>query len=186
LESPHYRAAERFEMHRTSDGTPFAWQGYGHLYAEPGTLHGISLDYANYYLPETIRSDSLGTADLRPGETYVLNVTTEGILIQGRTTIPDTFSASLVAMNGHRWVVWPRVRGAGGYMLSFSDGRTSLQQDTAFALADEELDGGWLTIRALDFNLYQYVSDPQMHRAGIDRGFGVFGATTAARLRLFP
>ncbi len=181
LEPPHYRTAERFEMRRASDGARFDWRTHRGLIDEPGTLSGFQMLYANYYLPQTASADGLGKEDLQPGETYELFIQTEGVVIRGTVTIPEAFSATVLNLDGQRTVVWPRVRGAAGYSVSLSTGQIELQTDTVFALP---ADANSIVIRALDPHLYRYTVDDRVGRAGIDNGFGVFGAMSLAQLQI--
>jgi len=183
-ESARYRSAESFEMRRSSDDAHFGWRRYPALMSEPGTVTQISLNEANFYLPEAPHAGGLGAAALRPGETYRIRIVTEQVTLQGTTTIPEDFAATTAVRDGGGLAVWPRVRGAGGYLLGWADGTVQLQRDTVVALTSVEMNGQMLRIYALDANLYEYMADPRLNRAGIDRGLGVFGAFSATELRL--
>lgn len=189
-ESPKYRSAERFEMWRVSDGAPFAWRSNRVDYPEVGSYPGVRLDAWNFYLPDTATAEGLGVGGFRPGESYELRVTTHGVTISGRASIPDAFTASVVQQGERRLVVWPRVRGAAGYRIEFraenrSEGdELSVRADTAYAIPAAVRGGGTVRIEALDPNLYWYITEGQTARAGIDNGFGVFGAVSIAVVRL--
>ncbi|CAN5834933.1 hypothetical protein BH23GEM5_BH23GEM5_08800 [soil metagenome] len=189
-EAPRYRSAERFEMRRVSDGAPFAWRSNPTDNPEVGSYPGINLDRWNFYLPDAATAEGLGATSLRPGESYNLAITTRGVTIRGQVTIPDAFSASLVQQGERRLVVWPRVRGAAGYRIEFraenrSEGdELSVRADTAYAIPAAVRGGGTVHIKALDPNLYRYITEGQTARAGIDGGYGVFGAVSVASIRL--
>jgi hypothetical protein len=178
-EPPRYRTAERFEMRGASDGAAFAWRKERVPNEEPGSFPGVSLDFWNFHLPD---AGQLGASALKPGETYELLVETGGEVIRGRVTVPAQFAAATVERNGRRVAVWPRVAGAAGYRVELSDGRIAVQTDTSYVIPDEVLGGGAVEIEALDPNLFTYVAENRTARAGVDNGYGVFGAITAARL----
>jgi hypothetical protein len=180
LESPRYRSAQRFEMRRLGEER-FDWRMYENLITEPGTLTSLSLLFANYHLPDSATAAGLGTSDLAPGETYTLAIESEGELIRGATMIPDTFTVRIVrAREGDQFAVWPAVRGAGGYRVISEVEPSRLQRDTVFPLPSGG--GANVQVEALDANLYGYLADQDISRAGIDNGFGVFGAVTPGRI----
>lgn len=180
LESPRYRNAQRFEM-RSADGGLFDWRIYPNLSNEPGTLNSISMLYANYYLPDSATATGLGTSDIVPGESYTLNIETEGELIRGSVTVPDTFTVRLRSIGEVSIVTWSPSRGAGGYRTSLGDGTSMLLTDTVFTLP-AGIAPAEFRVEALDANLYRYVAESESARAGIDSGFGVFGAVTPGRM----
>lgn len=170
------RTAERFEMRRAHDGAPFAWQGYGNcIQVRAGEGVG-AWNNANYYLPESAPGDSLGASDLEPGEWYEIEIETQGRLIRGRTIIPAGFSLTVEVRDGRRYLTWPRVTGAAGYKVTFIDRDGSenwIQTDTLHAIPAGARQA---YVTAYDANLFEYARDDQSGRAGIDAGFGVFGA----------
>ncbi|HEX7091865.1 MAG TPA: hypothetical protein VF192_17235 [Longimicrobiales bacterium] len=180
IESPRYRLAQRFEMRRASDGAPFDWRAYSNLIDEPGTSSSIGLDKANYYLPEESSGNGLAYRDLEPGETYELEIETEGVVLRGRATMPESFTVHVLVQDGHRIAVWPRVRGAGGYIVVAYPYPGELQADTTYVIPADVPAGTGLGVRALDENLYRYLADERVGRSGIDRGYGVFGAVVSA------
>jgi hypothetical protein len=175
-------AAERFEMRRTRDGAPFAWRFYGNcLQVRAGQGVG-AWENANYYLPETAPGDSLGAADLEPGEWYELEIETRGRLIRGSTIIPAEFALSILQRDGRRYLSWPRVDGAAGYKVTIIDQDGSkdwVQTDTIHALP---AGAAQAFVTAFDANLFEYARDEQSGRAGLDAGFGVFGAMKTAEI----
>ncbi|HYW08515.1 MAG TPA: hypothetical protein VE913_16265, partial [Longimicrobium sp.] len=111
-----YRVATRFEMRRRSDGRAFAWRSTGRTGVAPGDYAGAALHEGNYFLPDVGGAEGLGALDLRPGETYDLEIETEGVPVRGSVTVPASFSLTFGGVDG-RTVSWPRVRGAGGYTV---------------------------------------------------------------------
>ncbi|HEY8469722.1 MAG TPA: hypothetical protein VIL18_08770 [Longimicrobiales bacterium] len=177
-ESPRYRSAQRFEMRRASDGALFDWRAHTRLYPEAsGSIDFIELNWANYYLPQESSGNGLAYRDLEPGETYELEIETEGVVLRGRATIPESFTVSILVQDGRRIAVWPRVRGAGGYIVGVEG---ELQPDTTYVIPADVPAGALLQVRALDENLYRYLADDRVGRSGIDRGYGVFGAVVFA------
>lgn len=180
-ELPRYRSAQRFEMRRASDGALFDWRAHTRLYPEAGgSIDFIELNWANYYLPETSSGNGLAYEDLEPGETYELEIETEGVVLRGRATIPESFTVSVVVQGGHRIAVRPRVRGAGGYIVGVDTHGDEPQADTTYLIPANVPAGARLEVRAVDENLYRYLSDDRVGRSGIDHGYGVFGAVVIA------
>ncbi len=176
-ELPLYRSAQRFEMRRASDGAPFDWRAHTRLYPEAGRIDFVELNSGNYYLPEKSSGNGLVYEDLEPGETYELEIETEGVVLRGRATIPESFTVSILVQGSHRIAVWPRVRGAGGYIVG---GEGEVQADTTYVIPADVPAGTRLQVRAVDENLYRYLADERVGRSGIDRGYGVFGAVVFA------
>lgn len=176
LEPSSYRAATRFDMRRMSDGVRFDWRVYPNLTVEPGTSTSVQLLYANYHLPDSSGLEPLGADSLLPGETYTLEIDTEGVTIHGQVIIPEDFTVSLKVRDGERIAYWPRVRGAVGYFVGAYPYARELQTDTSYAIPADAPGGHPLNVTAVDPNLYRYITDDKVGRAGIDRGFGVFGA----------
>ncbi len=179
LEPMPYRTARRFEMRRASDRRLFDWRVYPDLVDNPGTEGSIDLIYGNYHLPDSATAAGLGTADLRPGESYELEIETEGVVIRGQATIPAAFTASVEVRDGRRIVTWPRVPGAGGYLVEAYPYPREPQRDTVYAVP-ADVPAGPMSITAVDPNFYRFLTDEDAGRAGIDAGFGVFGALTPA------
>lgn len=176
-----YRGAERFEMRRLSDGALFAWRSA----RTPGPVNfgrsGAELWRANWHLADSATSEGLGRADLEPGATYELVVETEGEVIRGRATIPDTFSVSVLQQGGERVAVWPSVDGAAGYSvdaLGDSIRGYRFQPDTTWILTASDTA---VTVQAVGPNVARYRADDDARRSGIEGGLGVFGALQKAR-----
>jgi len=177
------RKAQRFEMRRTSDAALFGWRANGNCLSVMAGEHVDVFNHANYYLPASPGPDSAGSLELMPGTEYALRIETDGFVLNGRTMIPESFSIRLDGAGDARRVVWPRVRGAAGYFIRVNSGTRAvpprLQTDTTFPL---DLQHGTVKVTALDPNLFTYQLDKQQGRAGIDAGFGVFGAMKSASL----
>jgi hypothetical protein len=170
------RSAERFEMRRVRDGAPFAWMPYANCRRVTAGEGVGAWDTANFFLLETAPGDSLGASDLEPGEWYEIEIETQGRLIRGRTIIPAEFSLTVEVRDGRRYLTWPRVTGAAGYKVTFIDRDGSedwIQTDTLHAIPAGARQA---VVTAFDANLFEYARDDQSGRAGIDAGFGVFGA----------
>ncbi len=185
-ESVGHRAAGRFEMRRASDGALFGWlQREGS--SDVGGYPALTLKAPNFFLPDTTSGPTLGASALEPGGTYTLYIETLGEVIEGRVTIPETFTAKYVRQDGRKIAVWPSVAGAAGYTIEFDldNGairETVVQTDTVLPLPEDLSSDGFLEIRAMDPNMFEYTADVQAVRAGIDNGFGVFGAVSIDRL----
>lgn len=183
LEPMPYRTAQRFEMRRASDGRRFDWRAYAGLVENPGTEESIDVGYGNYHRPDSATAAGLGAADLRPGETYALETETEGVVIRGAATIPAEFAATVEVRDGRRIVTWPRVPGAGGYLVGACPYPLEPQRDAVYAVPRDAAAGPPF-ITAVDANLYRFRTDEDAGRAGIDAGYGVFGAISVASVEL--
>lgn len=180
LEPSPYRTAERFDMRRVSDGARFDWREYADLIAEPGTSSSVHLLEANYHLPDASGPYGLGADSIRPGETYTIEIETEGVTLRGEATVPEDFTVSVVVRDGRRVAEWPRVKGAAGYFVGAGTEFAEPQTDTFYVIRDDIRAGEKVRVTALDANLFRYSSDDELDRAGIDAGFGVFGAVSSA------
>lgn len=181
---PRYRTAERFEMRRRSDGALFAWRHTGKSGAAPADYAGLGMIHANYHLPDATGPEGLGASAIMPGETYDLRIETDGQLLQGTVTTPAAFTISVEPGSRAR-VAWPRVPGAAGYSVE-AEGLTApdIQTDTFFMIPAGA--GGPVTVvvHALDPHLFAFQSDERLGRAGIDEGYGLYGAMTTSRTTL--
>ena len=185
LEPMPYRSAERFEMRRASDGRRFGWQALPVGSIDPGTAESVGLHMGNYHLPDSATTAGLGAADLRPGESYELEIETEGVVVRGKVTIPAAFTARVEVRDGRRIVTWPSVPGAGGYVVGAHPYSREPQPDTFYVVPPDSPPGP-MTITAVDPNLYRYLTDENLGRSGIDAGYGVFGAISVAWVDLPP
>ncbi|MDP9347857.1 MAG: hypothetical protein M3P24_01725 [Gemmatimonadota bacterium] len=182
-EPPRFRCAERFRMRRASDGAEFGWRGI-QCSGETGGYPGVSFNDANYFLPDTATAQGLGAQSLRPGEAYEIQIETGGRVLRGRAGIPAPFTVSLGERDGRRVLAWPKVAGAAGYQIKLPDDELVTQPDTSYTLPSEASRGSRIEVRALDANLWEYANNARVARAGIDTGYGLFGAITTARLTL--
>jgi hypothetical protein len=126
-----YRTAESFVMRRARDGAEFAW------IPRPQTdTASVALDHftnnvdvsGNLRLPSAGIGPRLGWTGLEPGESYDLDVVSEGIRFTGRTVLPGRPAPRVGPPDaaGTRVVSWSPVVGAAGYTLRFL-----FAQDTA-------------------------------------------------------
>jgi hypothetical protein len=182
-EPARFRCAERFRMRRVSDGAEFGWRSI-FCTGETGGYPGVSFNDANYFLPDTATAQGLGAQSLRPGEAYEIQIETGGRVLRGRAGIPAPFTVSLTGHDGRRVLAWPRVAGAAGYQIKLPNDELVTQADTSYTLPSEASGGSRIEVRALDANLWEYANNPRVARAGIDTGYGLFGAISTARLTL--
>ena len=174
-----YRTAEHFHMRRASDGARFDWRGHPEL-ASRMAPDPPELLNANYHLPETSGLDGLGADSILPGETYTLEIETGGVTLRGEATVPADFTVSVATRDGRRIAEWPRVEGASGYFVGVYPHPSEMQTDTFFVIPEDVPAGESVRVQALDANLFRYITDDRLGRAGIDAGFGVFGAVSSA------
>lgn len=179
-----YRSAEVFNMRRTSDGAPFVWRDLGRVGEARVEVGGARLIEANYQMADSLSDEGLGYAQVEPGRRYDLHVVTEGREIHGSALVPDSFELSVAVEDGRRVAVWPNVDGAAGYSVFPGDGFAELVTDTSFVLDPE--DRGTVTVWAADANVFEYLSNEELDRSGVEGALGVFGAITIARAPLPP
>lgn len=185
------RTAEQFRMTRTRDGAAFAWSA--------STIDSLFANYrvasffngGNYALAERGSAQGAGRSDLRALDTLVLRVTTQGRELQGTTVIPARPALAL-AREGAQWVVrWPRAAGAAAYHITgYLTGFPEITTDTFYVLFPRDGIPGTpqpeLRVTALDTNVYRYLVDSSRVRAGIQGGYGLFGAFNGTSIRLDP
>jgi hypothetical protein len=174
LESP-CRSVQRFDMHASGDSMPFGWRLAGECFTGPTSALDQFTDSC-CHLPEVVGPDSLGAVDLIHGETYLIEIETEGRVVRGRATLPADFQVVLVQRDGQRWLAWPRVAGAGGYQVRLSGGGSRLLSDTTLLVEPSGSVSGFVS--AIDENLFRYVADEELTSSGVEGAFGVFGAVT--------
>lgn len=174
-----FRSARRFVMRRVPDGRTFAWTALG-VEGEQGSFPSASLDRPNWVLPAAGPAGQLGARDLVVGQSYEIEIDTEGKTVTGRVTIPDAFSVRVVVSGGDSTLVWPKVSGAAGYRVDSGGGPARLQTDTTFVLP-AGAGAADVVVRALDPNLFGYTADASASRGGVGGGYGVFGASTLGR-----
>lgn len=180
-EPARLRCAESFAMRGAGEVARFRWRSLA-CSGEVGGYPGVSFNDANYYLPDSSTAEGRGAEAIQPDHTYEILIETAGRTIQGSVRVPASFTASVVVRDGQRTAVWPQVAGAAGYQIRLPDDRLILQRDTSYVLPEEAFGGGDAEIRALDPNLWRYVTEDRIARSGIEGGLGVFGAITRARL----
>jgi len=181
-----YSGADRFEMRRLSDGATFGWtpqQAPGPVDIGDFGLISARLSEANWLLADSVTEAGLGRTSLAPGDTYELVIETGGEVIRGRATIPDSFGVSVIRRDSARVAVWPSVDGAAGYAVDAPGAGDTLPlyrspTDTTYELAPSDTS---VSVRAVGPNVYSYDTGPEVGRAGIEGGLGVFGAVQEAR-----
>lgn len=181
-DSTVYRSAERFEMRRLRDGAPFDWRNesvFGSIEFDQGS--DLQLIEGNYLLSDTATARGLGFENLEPGATYELVVETDGRVIRGRATIPDTFDITILDIGEEEaTAAWPDVAGAAGYSVTAAGDDVTepvFQTDTTFDLRPGTVS---VTVRAVGPQAFRYVTDEDVRSAGIQGALGVFGAVQAA------
>lgn len=172
-----YRTASRFAMENWR-GSRFGWMALdrtGSVTREPGP----DTMAASWVLPDDPWA-GLGAAALVPGQTYTLELDTEGEALAGATTIPAAIDARLTAGGGE--LIWASVPGAAGYRVTV-DGEAILVTDSLFHLSADQQQAASIVVDALDPNAWAYHTDPRAARPGLNRGYGVFGAMTRDTVR---
>lgn len=190
IRSP-FRTAQLFDMRRVSDDARFSWNVTPGSTDTPVGFRDVSISQGNYALAETGSEAGLGRQDLRPGEAYTLRIETEGRVVAGRVRMPDTPVLVFARQGNSRSVSWQKVGAAGGYRVVTNTERfkvVALTRDTLFELLFDEVPmpaSPEIRVTAVDSNLYRYITDFTLPRAGISGGFGVFGAISpTAKLAL--
>lgn len=171
---PVYLTADRFEMWRVRDGAPVGWEALG-LEGQAGlSATDLSLGTPNYVLPDRATAPALGALDLAPGDSLDLRIEIDGTMLRGGVRLPAPPDPELSRVAGADAVVWAPAAGATGYIIMSSDGHSRMQPDTVWYPDSPPLE--WIHVIAVEPNAWRYFSDPSSARAGIDAGFGVFGA----------
>jgi hypothetical protein len=188
--SARYRTASRLTMTRLSDGAPFAWQQLDR--AGPVTpFPGLSIflpEDGNLALVESASAQGLGRRDLADGESYAVDLDTEGQHITGRVTIPGQPTISTTAQPEGVLVAWRDARFAALYWVHYINGERSdtLTTDSSLLVRHASATGASVALRlrviALDSNVAAFASDTTLSRAGLTGAYGVLGATSAAEV----
>ena len=185
IENPgiaRYRTAELFRVRRASDGVALPLTETRS--AEPSfQFDGVNLVDANFVLPSA--------AQLNPGDEILLEIATQGLNITGSTRVPSRPTPRLVTIGARRFVVFGPTAGAAGYILS-SDTEAwgeLVVRDTIIELRFNREAGAIpsspeIRVTAIDTNLFSYLRDTTVSRAGLDGAYGVFGSAASARLPL--
>lgn len=184
------RTAESFVMRRAGDGAVFPWSSTS-VPSESLTAghRGIAFyQGGNYVMAERSSATTAGRVDLKALDTLLLEISTLGVSIRGRTIVPEAPMLTLSDDGGRKVVWWPRARGAAGYMVGagFSYVSTDTVVDVT-PLPGFELDSAAsLTIAALDTNVFLFVTDSARASAGLSGAFGLFGAVNSSTIKLLP
>jgi hypothetical protein len=197
IESPP-RSAIRFEIREAGSGAIYDWRpkqpvhslGFGD--EELGRISEV----ANYFLPWSSSAAGRGASDQIYGATYTLDIDTEGVHIHGSTTLPERFAITIETVGDERRIIWPRVKGAAGYLVlvrqpaepgQFFGLRTfgGTTVDTTVAVPTQFMSGDSVIVEARDANYITAIQDQnagtRRGRVGIDAGYGVFAAVTRAK-----
>lgn len=181
--SSEYLAATKFRMVRTQDDRVFEFQDRGKRGVARSSIRPLAdFGMGNYLLPDESIPDGSGANDIRPGDAFALTVIVGADTIEGGTHVPAAFVARIENIDGAAVVVWPKVQGAVAYGLTFRNIHLTprIQTDTTFTLPEMPLSGSEISVKAMDENLARYSLDSTATAVGISRGFGVFGAISAA------
>jgi hypothetical protein len=194
VRSPYLRA-DRFEMHRSSDGARFDWRA-----VDPPD-HAIPAmgprSRGNYFLPRSGSTGALGSDSIVEGEVYELVAQAGPHQIVGRTRVPGRIEFVREPADGDSIVRWRRDPGAAryaieyafdGYLLLASIADTALVVRRALALPGQleppTPSRVFARVIALDSNYAAFRSDVRVERAGIIGAWGVFGSFTSGDVTL--
>lgn len=177
------RSAQQFELTRSRDGAKFVWNNDPLPYAQ-FCAAGCPLEFGNYVLPDSSSGASLGATDLAAGDTLLLTIVTEGVVVTGQAVLPYPPQPSVVMRGSERVIVWNRVAGVTHYIVDSQGLVPKIQADTEFVvpnLAPGDSAGVYeFTVKTLDANLATFLTDKTIVRSGIAIGYGAFGAVNAA------
>lgn len=184
-----YLTASEFRLTRRSDGASFGWLPVARQGAV--TLLGFDThmrDVANFRLPWSTGAAGLGRSALTPGDTYDLNVVADGITIRGSTVLPATPVPNIEVLPSGRVVRWPKSPWAAGFELRIdtdAPGRV-LTLDTAYVIKNNGFPQAnpEFRVRALDGNMWQFLSDSAVSAAGLVGAWGFFGSVAKAAVSL--
>lgn len=182
-----YRNAESFQLTRASDGAVYGWRAIG----RSGTLRNVTggvllTEQANFELPWNSSSLGLGRVDLAEGASYELMIVSGDRTINGSTFLPETPNLELRREQAGTSVHWSRSTGAAAYFVIVDTDSPGaiVTLDTSYSLLfnrPEETRPAPAKIRiiAMDSNLYRYVTDTTITRAGLEGALGVFGGASS-------
>ncbi len=184
LGTARYGSVSQFTMRRRSDQAQFDWV----VTPRTGPLdvsYSWSLDRAewNVHLAWNGTGGRLGRSDLQGGETYDLEIMTEGRRVIGAVTLPPDPVPVLETVGRQHTLSWDSVPGASFYVamfvsnwvVSYPTGRTFSWSEPLDTL-EQPRPVGWLRLRAYEPNLHRYMRDQTLPRSGISGAYGVFGA----------
>lgn len=193
LDSPSggtVRDIARFTMRRRRDGALFDWTT---------TAGGAPISFWmgrpspaaewNAHLAWHGTGGRLGRADLASGDTYDLEIESEGRVITGSVTMPGAPQPTVTVRGADRVVAWAPVAGATRYSIQANDGFPFgwvLTDPTLTLTVGEFPPPSWLLIFALEQNLASYIDARQVTRSGIVGAYGVFGATAMDSVAIPP
>jgi hypothetical protein len=187
INSP-YVTADRFEMRRVSDGALLDWRP--NTPAKPRVVlsGGLLTEDGNYVLPLHGAAGRLGRIDLVPGDQYELFVDVGTVAIRGSVSMPAVPQAAFESNDPVPVLSWKPVVGAGGYSVTTQDFMPTFAftRDTVFhfdgPIGIDNISGIGTIVRAYEPQLFSYLADPHVGRAGITGALGVFGAYNSRAL----
>ncbi len=175
-----YRLAQTFRMTRERDGAEFAWRT-----SPPPPRPGGAFfpSTGNYVLDERSSAAGLGREALRVGETYALEVVSEGRRIIGSARIPMNPTLKLESDGVVHRVVWQRIPGVERFLV-FGPGLDAFVPitDTFVVLPRQPGTTSTVLVFALDSSYGQYLRDSTVFSAGLQGAYGVFGAVSASSI----
>lgn len=188
-----YRPAEAFSMRRSRDGAELAWTTLDLRGPAPVDFERATFAGAGNLVLANDSDGRLGRADLTHSDSYDLDITTLGVRIRGRAQLPGRPALQFTQRNGDWVVAWSPVPFAAAYMVAAETDApvlaTGNPSDTVYQIR-WDLDTRSIPARprvkvtVLDSNLVAYLRDPSRARAGIDVGYGVFGAVSRAEVEI--
>lgn len=122
----------------------------------------------------------LGADHLVPGESYTLQLDTDGRAVRGATTIPDPIAGWITGRGD--LLVRGSVAGAAGYRVII-DGETLFVSDSVVPLSARQQQATRIIVDALDPNAWSYHTATRVDASGLLGAFGVFGAVTRDTVR---
>ncbi|MEP6765052.1 MAG: hypothetical protein ABJB66_12105 [Gemmatimonadaceae bacterium] len=183
------RTANEFRLTRASDGALFSWR---QVVVDTPYFNGrpslFSPFNGNYALAERAEQNGLGRLDLRPGDTYLLRVVSEGRTITGSTRIPLRPTLSIAQRGTDQVVVWRSQPGVTLYLVQgLSVSISGMTLDTFAVIPSSNPDGpNRFTVRvsAADNNYARFMLDQSVMQSGIDGAYGLLGAVNSAEIEV--
>jgi hypothetical protein len=178
-------------MRRRSDGAVFGWRALGRTgQFQLDPVSAPVKEIANFELPWSGSGGGLGRGDLVGGEAYEIQIVTDGVVIDGATTLPTTpvivFDAGSTDL-----IEWSSPSGALGFDLVVDTDAPSrvLTTDTSYLLkrnvpSTQIPTGPRFYLSALDVNAWNFQSDSTLTSGGLRGAIGLFGAVSRASVRI--
>lgn len=184
-----FRSIGRFEMRRASDLALFDWT----VTPRSGAVDVRDVNQAsaagwNVHLPWVGAGGRLGRRDLQAGETYLLDVESEGRVLTGTATIPGRPALVVDSVAAPYRLHW-----SGTAVLYALDSDTEISVrtvvDTMIALGysrepQSVPDPAWARVTAMDASLASFLLDPGRTSSGVHGALGLFGAMAVDSVRV--